>query len=81
MIKLFTPATEGSDKSGALLAYIREFHKERGYPPTRREMQAVMGWSSPNLVEYYLRKLEGAGLVRIDYAVARGTVPLEVSHE
>lgn len=81
MIKLFTEAPEGTDKSSALLAYIRQFHKERGYPPTRREMQAVMGWSSPNLVEFYLRKLEAEGLVRIDYAVARGTVPLEVGNE
>ncbi|HQW81432.1 MAG TPA: transcriptional repressor LexA [Pseudomonadota bacterium] len=44
---------------------------ERGYPPTRPEISAALGASSPNAAEQHLRALERKGYIEI-LPVARG---------
>ena len=55
-----------------LYGYLCRHITERGYPPSRREMQRAMGWKSPNAVGHHLDQLEAAGLIECDYAAARG---------
>ncbi len=51
MIKL-TP------RQAEILAFIRDYQQETGYPPTRSEIARKMGFKSPNAAEEHLRALE-----------------------
>lgn len=46
--------------------FIRTYQKERGYPPSVREMAAAVGLSSPSTVHAHLNALEELGLIRRD---------------
>lgn len=56
----------------ALYAFLRRYLKRYGYAPTLREMQAGVGWASPNTVTYRLHQLEEVKLIERDYGAARG---------
>jgi repressor LexA len=47
-----------------ILAVIEEWVRERGYPPTVREIGAAVGLVSPSSVSYQLGVLEKHGLIR-----------------
>ncbi|GGN75287.1 LexA repressor [Actinoplanes lobatus] len=47
-----------------ILAVIRDSVRERGYPPTVREIGAAVGLVSPSSVSYQLGVLEKHGLIR-----------------
>ncbi|MFC7528306.1 transcriptional repressor LexA [Actinoplanes sp. GCM10030250] len=47
-----------------ILAVIRESVRDRGYPPTVREIGAAVGLVSPSSVSHHLKILEGHGLLR-----------------
>ncbi|WP_430791619.1 transcriptional repressor LexA [Actinoplanes sp. G11-F43] len=47
-----------------ILAVIRESVRDRGYPPTVREIGAAVGLVSPSSVSYQLGVLEKHGLIR-----------------
>ncbi|WP_433794879.1 transcriptional repressor LexA [Actinoplanes sp. CA-252034] len=47
-----------------ILAVIEEWIRERGYPPTVREIGAAVGLVSPSSVSYQLGVLEKHGLIR-----------------
>ena len=44
---------------------IRASIQETGHPPTFREIGEALGLRSPSTVQFHLRKLEAAGLIRI----------------
>lgn len=46
--------------------FIRSYQKEKGYPPSVREMAAAVGLSSPSTVHAHLNALEERGLIRRD---------------
>ena len=46
--------------------FIRTFQKEKGYPPSVREMAAAVGLSSPSTVHAHLSALEDLGLIKRD---------------
>lgn len=46
--------------------FIRSYQKERGYPPSVREMASAVGLSSPSTVHAHLNALEDLGLIRRD---------------
>jgi len=46
-----------------ILDYIREFVREKGYPPTVREVQRACGLASPHPVQYHLAALQRDGLI------------------
>lgn len=60
-----------NDTLQSLLDVIAAHHRERGYPPTIRELQARTGTSSPSVVAYRLRQLEDAGCIRRQPFVSR----------
>lgn len=63
--------TQG-EKREALLGYIAEHIKEYGYPPTVREMQTALNFSSTSMVGHYLKALQAEGKIQIDFGKARG---------
>ena len=46
--------------------FIRSYQKEKGYPPSVREMAVAVGLSSPSTVHAHLSALEEHGLIRRD---------------
>lgn len=62
-----------NDRAREILAFIRRFQSERGFPPTIREIGRASGISSTNGVRYYLTMLEKAGHLKRQSKVSRGT--------
>jgi repressor LexA len=56
----------------AILAHIRQFIDEFGYPPTVRQIQSALGISSTSVVDYNLNILEREGHLRRDPETSRG---------
>ncbi len=53
-----------SEKQLRILEFIRVFTKEKGYPPTVREIGAAVGLRSPSTVHAHLNKLRDFGLLQ-----------------
>ena len=49
-----------------VLAYIREYVRDNGYPPTVREICGALDLSSPSTVHAHLANLERLGFIRRD---------------
>jgi len=50
-----------SERQQAILAFIEEFMRENGYPPTYEEIRVALGISTKSLVNHHLDALEAAG--------------------
>jgi len=61
-------------KSDALLSFVREYTEENRYPPTMREIQEALGYSSTSVVIYNLGLLEREGLLTRQRFTARSIV-------
>ncbi len=59
-------------RQAEILQFIRDSLEASGYPPTRAEISAAFGFSSPNAAEEHLRTLERKGKIRIEAGAARG---------
>jgi len=55
-----------------VLEFIRNFVEEKGYAPTRSEIQKALGISSGSVVDYHLRALEEESFITREPEVARG---------
>jgi repressor LexA len=55
-----------------MLRFIEQFMDERGYPPTVRDIQSGCDISSTSVVDYNLRALTRAGLLKRSREVSRG---------
>lgn len=55
-----------TSKQEQILAYIRQNVREKGYPPSVREIGKAVGLSSSSTVHAHLNKLESLGLIRRD---------------
>lgn len=55
-----------------ILRFIFQFSEERGMPPTYREIQDGVGYSTPSAVEYQVSKLEEVELLERQKGVSRG---------
>jgi len=55
-----------------IIAFVRRFIAEHGYPPTMREIMAGIGLRSTSAVSYRLSRLEERGHIERDAAVPRG---------
>ena len=60
-----------SDKQQKILQFIRDFVREKDYPPSIRDIQTACGISSTSVVDYNLRALERQGLIRRDREISR----------
>ena len=55
-----------------ILAYVKEYMQETGYPPTRSEIACKMGFKSPNAAEEHLRALARKGAIEVLPGTSRG---------
>lgn len=55
-----------SKRQQQIYDFIRSYQKEKGYPPSVREMAAAVGLSSPSTVHAHLSVLEDLGLIKRD---------------
>lgn len=55
-----------------ILAYVKEYMHETGYPPTRSEIARKMGFKSPNAAEEHLRALARKGAIEVLPGTSRG---------
>ncbi|NLT16929.1 MAG: transcriptional repressor LexA [Clostridiales bacterium] len=60
-----------NEKENRILAFLRRFIHEHGYPPSVREIGGAVGLKSPSTVHGYLLRLEEKGLLRRDPAKPR----------
>lgn len=51
-------------KCMVLLKHLDWLQAHYGYPPTVRELQASLGWSSPSVVAWHLKHLREQGLIK-----------------
>ena len=56
----------------AILAYLEESLRDRGRPPTLREIGSAFGIASTNGVRYHLDRLESEGRIKRDRFTSRG---------
>ncbi|MGH7741582.1 MAG: transcriptional repressor LexA [Candidatus Eiseniibacteriota bacterium] len=61
-----------NDRAREILNFIKNFTRERGYPPTIREIGLEFRIRSTNGVRYYLTMLEKSGLLRRNGRISRG---------
>ena len=61
-----------NDRAREILGFIQRFTRERGFPPTIREIGREYGISSTNGVRYYLNMLEKEGHLRRSVRISRG---------
>lgn len=61
-----------SPRQERILAYIREFVQDHGYPPAIRDIQAKLQISSTSVVAYNLKALETKGMIKREGNVSRG---------
>ena len=55
-----------------ILAYIKDYLQETGFPPTRSEIATKMGYRSPNAAEEHLRALARKGAIEMQPGTSRG---------
>jgi repressor LexA len=61
-----------SPKQERIINFVTEFLRDKGYPPTIRDIAAGCGISSTSVVAYNLDKLEQAGYIRRRSDISRG---------
>lgn len=62
---------ELTPKQQKILNFLREFIREKDYPPSIRDIQLGCGISSTSVVDYNLKALERLGYIRRDREVSR----------
>src|SRR5690349_8718417 len=58
----------------AVLAFIRDFTADNGFPPTDRDIQTGMGFSSSSTARHHLAILERKGSIQRQPGKARGII-------
>lgn len=70
-----------STKQEKIMAFLRQFVTDKGYPPSIREIGKACGISSTSVVKYNLNILQQDGRIRRDPEVSRGIDLPGVSRE
>jgi repressor LexA len=66
------PPPRLTSKQGQILDWIRSFIQTRGMPPTRAEIAAGLGFSSPSSAEDHVQALAKKGVLEIVPGASRG---------
>jgi len=61
-----------NERAQQILAFVQRFTRERGFPPTIREIGKAVGISSTNGVRYHLSILEKSGHMKRRGKISRG---------
>ena len=66
-----------SSKQQAILEFLRQFIRNKDYPPSIRDIQLGCKISSTSVVDYNLKALERLGYIRRDREVSRAIEMLD----
>jgi repressor LexA len=69
---MMTTAITLTEKQEKVLAYVRSYAADNGFPPTTREIATHMGYTDHKVVRYQLKRLERAGRLTISPGASRG---------
>ena len=72
---------ELTPRQAEILALIREYIYDEGYPPTRMEIAEAFGFRSPNAAEEHLRALERKGAIELLQGSSRGIRLLDAGED
>jgi repressor LexA len=61
-----------TERQARVMAFIRDFAAQRGYPPTHAEIAAGLGFKSANAATEHVRRLAGKGALTIEPGLSRG---------
>jgi len=61
-----------NQRAHEILEFVQRFSRERGFPPTIREIGDAFGITSTNGVRYYLNMLEKSGHLKRSGRISRG---------
>lgn len=75
------PGHVHTPRQETILQVIRESVRQRGYPPSQREIARAVGLASPSTVSYHLSVLEKKGCLNRDPGQPRTTVESPASHD
>ena len=70
-----------SPKQERIISFVAAFVRDKGYPPTIRDIAAGCGLSSTSVVAYNLSKLQQAGYIRRHSDISRGIEVLAPLHK
>lgn len=70
-----------SEKQRRILSYIKDEIREKGYPPSVREIGDAVGLKSPSTVHGHLARLERKGYIRRDPAKPRALEVTDANDE
>jgi len=62
----------GNERTREILTFIEHFQRERGFPPTIREIGKEFDIASTNGVRYHLHLLEKMGMIKRGQKISRG---------
>ena len=65
-----------TSQQSKVLAFVKKHLKDKGYPPTRKEIMQAFDWKSNNAAQEHLSLIEKKGYIRLDAGVQRGIVIL-----
>jgi len=70
-----------SERRRAILEFIEQAIRERGYPPTVREIGSAVGLRSTSTVHFHLRALQEQGLLEREPLLTRALRPVKTGPE
>lgn len=70
-----------SERRRTILQFIQQAIRERGYPPTVREIGAAVGLRSTSTVHFHLRALQEQGLLEREPLLTRALRPVKTAQE
>lgn len=59
-------------RQAEILAFVKDFLEQHGYPPTRAEIAQKLGFKSPNAAEEHLKALARKGAIEMIPGASRG---------
>lgn len=68
---------ELTKRQSKVLAFIKSYIAERGYPPSARDVMKHIGATAPNGAVCHLKALTDKGYIKRDKMVARSIVVLD----
>ena len=75
-----TPQRPLTPRQAEILAFIRDTIHETGMPPTRAEINAALGFRSPNAAESHLKALAKKGVIELLGGRSRGIRLTDETH-
>lgn len=72
------PWRQGELRRDAIVAFVTDFWRIKGWAPTLREVGAGVGLTAPSSVSHQVAILVDAGILAMDYRVARSLRVVEM---